>query len=334
MIRRSAWLFAAALALAFATPRRAPAQAADAAAEALFKEGVAKLDAGDYAAACPMLERAIAASTTEALGGMLTLAECYEKSNRPASAWGLYKKVGARAAAAGQGPRSAEAERAASRLEPTLPRVRFVAPAATPRGLRVRYGTEVVDAAVWGVALPIDPGKIEMTFEAEGRAPKKVEVEIPAEAKVTDVAVPDLETPEGDHDPMPPQREQVEADSGPLGPMGIAGIVIGSVGAAGAIASAVIAADAKSKWDEAVAADCPGGLTECSSLEGIDSARAQGDAGTVAFGVGVGLVAVGAGLLIYDLVTGPSPSGPAVGVAIIPREGGVDAAAAARILTW
>ncbi|NUO52575.1 MAG: hypothetical protein HOV80_27325 [Polyangiaceae bacterium] len=265
---------------------------------------------------------------------MLALAECYEKSNRPASAWALYKKVGARAAAAGQTPRATEAETAASRLEPTLPRVRFVAPSAPPPGLRVRYGTEVVDAAAWAVALPMDPGKIEMTFEADGRAPKKLQVEIPAEATVTDVAVPDLEAQEGDHDRMHPEREHTEADSGPIGPIGIAGIVIGSVGAAGAIASAIIAADAKSKWDEAVAADCPGGLTECSSLEGIDSARAQGDAGTVAFGVGIGLVAVGAGLLIYDLVTGPSSSAPAVGVAIVPREGGFDAAATARITTW
>ncbi|NUO52576.1 MAG: hypothetical protein HOV80_27330 [Polyangiaceae bacterium] len=53
MIRRSPWLVSAALALAFAfaMPTGAFAQAGDAAAEALFKDGVAKLDAGDYAAA-------------------------------------------------------------------------------------------------------------------------------------------------------------------------------------------------------------------------------------------------------------------------------------------
>jgi hypothetical protein len=198
----------------------------------------------------------------------------------------------------------------------------------------VRYGTEVVDAAVWDIALPIDPGKIALTFEADGRTPRKLEVEIPSEAKVTEVAVPSLDESRGDIEQKQERPENTEADQAPLGPVGIAGIAIGSVGAAGAIASAIIAADAKSKWDEAVAADCPAGLTQCSSLEGIDSARAQGDAGTVAFGVGVGLVAVGAGLLIYDLVTRPSPAAPAVGVALVPREGGFDAAATARFVTW
>lgn len=336
MIRPSARLACGplALAIALAMPSRSYAQAGDVAAEALFKEGVAKLDAGDFSTACPLLERAIAASTTEALGGMLALAECYEKTSRPASAWALYKKVGARAAAAGQSPRAAEAEGAASRLEPTLPRVRFVPPVDPPPGLRVRYGAEVVPAAVWGVALPMDPGLITMTFEADGREPTQVEVEVPAQTTVTDVPAPSLRAEEGNYDRMRPEHGPIEPAAGPLRPIGIAGVVVGSVGVAGAIASAVIAADAKSKWDDAVDADCPDGLDRCASLEGIDAARTQGDAGTVAFGVGMGLVAVGAGLLIYDLVTGPSPATPAVGVAIVPREGGFDAAAAVRFVTW
>lgn len=339
MIRSSAFTLALLLGLA-AMPRSAGAQAGDTAAEALFKEGAAKLDAGDFAAACPLLERAVAASTSEALGGMLALAECYEKSSRPATAWALYKKVAARAGASGQAPRAAEAESAASRLEPTLPRVRFIAPKDSPPGLRVRYGAEVVPSNVWDVALPIDPGSVRMTFEADGRQPRAVDVEVPATATVTHVAVPVL-APQSSRTPgqgAAPSDKDTGASG--LGPIGIAGVVVGSVGGAAAIASLILAVDAKSKWDEAVEADCPAGLPRCTSLDGIDSARTQGDAGTAMFGVGVGLVAVGAGLLIYDLVARPSDDAPkaapapAVGFAVVPQAEGAIFFTAARFVAW
>jgi hypothetical protein len=316
-------------------PLRAGAQS-DAAAEALFQEGVAKFDAGDFAAACPLLERAVASSSSEALGGMLTLAECYEKTSRPAKAWALYRKVGARARAAGQTPRAEEAERAATRLEPTLPRVRFVAPAGAPESLRVRFGDELVPSSVWSVALPVDPGVTRFTFEADGHQPATRDVEVPLAAGVTDVAAPAL-APASATKEGPPSQPPPPSSDGGLGPLGIAGIVIGSIGGAAALASIGVAVDAKSKWDDAVTTDCAAGLERCRSLEGIDAARAQGDAGTVVFGAGIGLLAIGTGLLIYDLVSSSSPTqgrAPSFGIAAFPSQRGLDVHATARFVTW
>jgi hypothetical protein len=309
----------------------------DAAAEALFQEGVAKFDAGDFAAACPLLERAVASSSSEALGGMLTLAECYEKTSRPAKAWALYRKVGARARAAGQTPRAEEAERASTRLEPTLPRVRFVAPAGAPESLRVRFGDELVPSSVWSVALPVDPGVTRFTFEADGHRATLREVDVPASATVTEITAPALEPAAGSKEPTKVTPAEPPASQGGLGPLGIAGVVIGSIGGAAALASIGVAVDAKSKWDDAVTADCAADLERCRSLEGIDAARAQGDAGTVVFATGIGLVAIGTGLLIYDLVSSSSPTqgrAPSFGIAALPSQRGLDVHATARLLTW
>lgn len=307
MIRRSARLGRAALALAIALaiPSGALAQAGDVAAEALFEEGVAKLDAGDYPAACPLLERAIAASSSEALGGMLALAECYEKSNRPASAWALYRKVAARAGASGQSSRAAEAESGAARLEPTLPKVRFIAPKDAPPDLRARFGSETIPSKVWDVALPVDPGQLEIKFEADGFVSETVRVVIPSGPSTTDVTAPQPLTMAGvleSRKPELPDEPELPPWYSPPTWTGVSGIIVGATSSAVALAALPLIIDAKSKWDDAVASDCPDGLNRCTSLEGINEARRQGDAATVILGVGLGGLAVGAGMYIGDIL--------------------------------
>ncbi|HTJ81301.1 MAG TPA: hypothetical protein VL400_06240 [Polyangiaceae bacterium] len=301
----------------------------DTAAEAVFQEGIAKLDRGDYAGACPLLERAVALSTTEALGGMLTLAECLEHIDKPASAWGLYKRVAARARVSNEPARIDAADKAAARLEPTLPRVKFKA-TSTPSGLSVRHGDEAFPAEVWDVPLPVDPGQATFTFGAPGYASRTVTVDIPKGAGVTEVVAPDLSAAAS----APPHASQRGAEtrpaaspasdgaSGGLGALGIAGIVVAATGVVATVASAGVMADAKGKWSDAVAADCGGDLSRCRTLAGIDDARSQGDVATAVFGVGLGVAAVGAALFVVDVARGSSPPPKAAG---IPR---IDATAA------
>jgi hypothetical protein len=282
----------------------------DASAEAVFQEGLARFEKGDFATACPLLARAIELSSTEALGGMLTLAECYEKTDRPASAWGLYKKVAARAAATEQRDRATEANRAVERIEPMLPRVRFKA-TETTEGLRVKWSDTTVPNDVWDIPIPIDPGTVSFTFEATGKRPRTIEATIPRGASVTDVSSPSLEPEDivGSEAMSPLLQPKLTSDSGGgLGGVGIAGIVIGGVGVAGLFASLGVALDARSQWDSAVEDDCAGNLEQCNSLDGIESARSQGDAASAVFGVSLGLTAIGTGLFIYGLASGSSPS--------------------------
>ena len=297
----------------------------DTAAEAVFQEGIAKLDRGDYAAACPLLERAIALSSTEALGGMLTLAECFEHVDKPASAWALYKRVAARAAVSNEATRMDAANAAAARLEPVLPRVRFTVPAAPIAGLVVRHGDDSFPSDVWDVPLPVDPGSMSFRFEAPGFESKTLVVEIPKGSGTTAVAAPSLVRAGASIDAASSTTSASNAtpDKGGalLGGVGIAGVVVGAVGIVGVGASAGVMADAKGKWTDAVTNDCDGDPTRCRTTSGIEDARAQGDAASAVFGVGVGLAAVGAALVIVDLVTRPST--PPAKASLVPH---VDAA--------
>src|SRR5438132_4379169 len=72
---------------------RAGAQSAadKAAAEALFDQGRAAMQASDFAKACGLLERS--QRIDPGIGTLLYLAECYEKHGRTASAWATFREA-------------------------------------------------------------------------------------------------------------------------------------------------------------------------------------------------------------------------------------------------
>lgn len=340
-----------ALALWLASPSTAHAQTkSDAAAQAVFKDGLDKFDKGDFAAACPLLERAVELSSTPALGGMLTLAECFEKIDRPASAWGLYGKVAAAAKSEGQTDRAEKARKAADRLEPTLPKVHFAWKRSGPEppNLRVHFGGVVIPADAWDVALPIDPGTTRFEFQANDRVSSTIKSDIPSGPGVTEVEAPELFAPPDGRAPVPgaehrtigPTHGDDPSHASAIGGVGVTGIVMGSIGLIGVGSSVGLMVDAKSKWNTAVTKDCGGNLSRCSTLGGIDSARSQGTAASAVFGVGLGLAAIGTGMLIVDVVTrskkpSASTSEPALSFGAAPDGHGRGSAfASARWSLW
>src|ERR1700730_12060632 len=86
-------------------------------AQALSEEGRRLMAAGDYASACPKLSES--AALDPGSGTALSLASCYEKSNKLASAWETLQ----RSAAAGRSDRVAAAKKKAAALEPRLSRM-------------------------------------------------------------------------------------------------------------------------------------------------------------------------------------------------------------------
>ncbi|MEZ4440531.1 MAG: hypothetical protein R3B72_15645 [Polyangiaceae bacterium] len=163
----SRWLrriaFCAGLGLAATTPR--PAAAADkAAAEALFLEGKALMDAGDLAQAC---ERFAASMRAEpSVGAQLNLALCNEQRGKLATAWSLYRDAAVLAESLDD-DRRAGAEARATALKPQVPRLTVVLVGDTP-GVRVtRNGEEVV---AFDTPLPTDPGRYRIEASAPGRA--------------------------------------------------------------------------------------------------------------------------------------------------------------------
>src|SRR5688500_13008017 len=89
-------------------------------AELLFREGTELLEAGSTQQACAKLQGAVDRTKGEALGGKLVLARCYEQLGKTATAWGMYREVAGRAAAARQTQRAADAEASAEALAPKL----------------------------------------------------------------------------------------------------------------------------------------------------------------------------------------------------------------------
>lgn len=294
-----------------------PAGAQDAtkaAAEAIFEEGLRAFEAGDLATACPKLEAAVGLTKRESLGGLLLLAECQEKRGMTATAWALYREVASKAARAGQADREAKAREGEGRVAPQLHRVTLrVAPSQERlAGLVVRRGQDVVPPEALGIALPTDPGPIEVTAEAPGHAPLRITREIPAGAGET-VLVLELAPAQASAAPVAPAQsaprstERSEGASGWL----YGGLVTAGVGVACLGISTALILAAKGDYDEAVVA-CPSGRcpTEAEKAA-VDDARALGDVATITFVAGAVLGAAGVTMVVVDLASGSGDAGAA-----------------------
>jgi hypothetical protein len=167
-----------ALVLFLAMPARADDKAQ---AEALFVAGREAMAAGKYADACPKFEASN--KLDAATGTQLNLANCYEKAGQTASAWALYTSI----AAAASDTRAAFARQHASALLPTLSKLTVRAP-NTPN-LRVTRDGTVVDGAMMGIAIPVDPGHHVVEAAISGRVVFHREVDVPAAGALATVVV-------------------------------------------------------------------------------------------------------------------------------------------------
>jgi hypothetical protein len=155
------------LAVLLTTPGRAHAQGSDPiAAEALFEEGRQRMQAGDYVHACAKLEAS--QRLDPGVGTLLNLGDCLEKSGRTASAWERFREAASAAVSAGQRERETIARGRVEALAPRLCRLRINV--AFVSGVLERDAVPV-DRAVWGQAIPVDPGLHTLRASAPGRRP-------------------------------------------------------------------------------------------------------------------------------------------------------------------
>lgn len=124
-------------------------------AEILFRQAREKLAAGAYAEACPAFEAS--QKLDPAVGTLLNLADCYEKIGRTASAWAYFTEVAGKSAATGQAKREAVARQRALALVPRLARI-SIRLLGDGGGRTVRRDGTLVDKALFGTAVPVDPG--------------------------------------------------------------------------------------------------------------------------------------------------------------------------------
>jgi hypothetical protein len=300
-------------ALPLAAQERDPA-----AAQALFDQGRAQMKAKNYAEACPKL--AESQRLDPGMGTQFHLADCYENQGKLASAWANFLEVASLAAASHQPDREKAAKARAARLEPRLPKLTIVIPATSRApGMQVSRDGVAVGEVQWGSALPVDPGKREVTVTAPGRQTFTVTVTLnegmPATVKVpalqpapesaaapaapatAPAATPVASAPPPFPEPAAPPADRPPAEEASSGP-GALVIGLGVVGVVGLGAGTVLGLMAKSKYDDSKEHCRPADENLCSA-EGValrDDAMSLGTMSTVGFVVG-GVALAGAGVL-------------------------------------
>jgi hypothetical protein len=149
------------------------------AAKALFDHAIAAMDQGDYATACRELEE-VGRLEPKAIGARLTLAECYERAGRLATAWTAYALAEEAAMQASQPDRQKRAHDRGEALKAKLGRLALEVPGevrALP-GLEIRLDGEVMPPAMWSVPMPLDRGQHTVSVSAAGKRAISKSVEI------------------------------------------------------------------------------------------------------------------------------------------------------------
>lgn len=300
---------------------RAHAGGEAAAAEALFLEAKKLVAEKRYAEACPKFEESN--RIDRAAGTLIHLGNCYEKTNRSATAWATYKEAANAAEALGRQDWKRIAAKRASALEGKLARLTIRVTGAADEKIEIsRDGTALAPAS-WGVPIPVDVGTHAIEASAPGRIPFKASVTITRDGEQAELTIPELEpepaasSAEADRAPgaAPPSAAitpAAEAEGG--GGLRTLGFVVGGVGAAGIVAGAVTGLMAMGKSSDAkavCAADGP-----CASRQAVDdaeSARAFGLVSTLSFAAGGALLAAGAALVIASPANREGSAGRARG---------------------
>lgn len=317
---------ALAVGLLFASPTlRAQTSPTDkAAAQALFDQGRKALEAGNYQVACRKLEQS--QRIDPAIGTLLYLAECYEKTGRTASAWALFRQGASEAQAAGEAERARLGTEQANKLESKLSMLSIaVAPAnKSLSDFSVQRGKDKVPRSLWGVAVPVDPGPIAIVATAPGHASWKETVTVGPDAARVSVTVPPLAAVAAPPPPKPapaptPAPAPAPPPSGPPPPKSVPpngdtqrliGVVVGGVGVVGLGLGTYFGLHAISENNDAKQFCTRGSV--CFAQQGVsltNDAKTSATISDIAFIAGA--AAVAGGIVLY--LTAPSKHAEQVG---------------------
>jgi hypothetical protein len=284
------------------------------AAETLFVEAKKLMEAGKYGDACPKF--ADSQRLDPAVGTLLNLAVCYDRSGKVASAWSAYREAAGAARAAGQSERERMARESAAALESRLSRLTITVPPslAAAEDVVVKVDATALPPSLWGVPMPSDPGEHVVEVSAKGKKPWTTHIQL-APPSVQSVVVPSLE-PASSKDVARVSADVPAASAADKGDMQrTMAIVLGGVGVVGAALGAGFGISAGSTYHDADS-ECSG-ANVCSphGIELRNSAYSRATVSTVAFSV-AGAALVSGAILWF---TAPSRGQASrVGVAIEP----------------
>jgi len=283
----------------------------EAGAEALFQQGRVLMDQGALEQACKKFD---ASETLDpAVGTLLNLGDCLERSGKTASAWARFHEAEAMATEQHQADRASAARGRSAALDAKLCRVIVRAPhASESTSLSVSRDDVTLEPSLYGAALPVDPGPHAIFASAPRHEPWSVRVEVDARtcagAPVV-VEIPKLRAMLPG--PAAPARNDATAPSPGAATAARSGTTqrvaawgVGGLGLATLATSGVLAIDALTTYHGAQNACVAGGCgSAAQSKEG--TAGTLADAATATLAIGASATAVG--LLLWLT----APSGPA-----------------------
>lgn len=287
-------------------------------AATLLAEGRRLMAAGNYSEACPK----IAESQSQAPSPVtaMTLAGCYQKAGKLATAWATYRGAVDGASSSNKKKIAQTAKHLADTLEPKLSRLTIKV--SDPTAVEVKCDGETVHDSDLGTAVPYDGGGHDIEASEAGKKTWKKHVELAESGQNLEVDVPRLEseTPEPAASTGSTDKEgatQEESSSKPPSrgtPQRITGIAIGGLGVAAVALGAFAGLHANSTYNDAISA-C-GGNTSCTSANGLSlrsSASSWATISTVSFVVG-GAALAGGAVLFFTAPHDHDAQAPAVGV--------------------
>lgn len=239
-----------------------PALAQQSQADKLFEEGAALMKQNKYAEACPKFEQSN--KIDPEIGGMLWLADCYERNNQTASAYATYKDAEKMSLdKKDKQQRDKVAQKHMAALEPHLAKLTVLPPQdGRPTGLAVMRDGEVLASDALGLAVPVDPGQHVVTAIAPHYKKWTQNVDVTGEGATVTLTIGPLEK---DATAAPPV---VVVDNGDPGfayhvsgiALGVAGLVSLGVGSVFGLvaASKLSASNANGHCDAADTCDSVG----------------------------------------------------------------------------
>ena len=267
-------------------------------AETLFDQGLDLMMEERYGEACPLLKRSFEADPQP--GAEFTLAECYAKAGKIASALARYQAFLVTVEKLPPAERFRQAERAkvakqqAKELEPRVASVQLKLPEGAPVGTTVKLDDVTVDQL--DARQSVDPGEHRVLVEDPTGARKEQSFTV-AEGAKEEVL---LELPSA----APPAEE---SGGGGLGPMRTAALVVGGVGVASLVVFGItggLALGEASTVDD----NCTDGRCNAEGKEAADQGLLLGNVATATLVIGLAAVATGIILWVVAPDDGSAPA--------------------------
>jgi len=294
-----------------------------AAAQVLFDEARKLTADGKFAEACPKFSESVALDAT--MGTKFYLADCLEHTGKIASAWAYYVEVVDAARAAGLKDREAYAREHAEALLPKLSRltIQVSKEARGAAGLSVMRDGLAISQAIWGSAVPVDPGEHVVSASANDKAPWTTRVEVKEPGQTVTVEIPALHDQPKDvgtpPPPPPPPPHQIVPPAKSASVQRIAGIAVGVLGLGGIGLGAAFGVRAIGKNSDSNQGGHCDAQSFCDSTglalrkESITAATIS----TVGFIAG-GVLLAGGAVLVLTAPRAPSKKAPSAGLVVGP----------------